>query len=197
MSTSLKSSLTRRSFFAKAAVAATVPSFTMACLAAAPVDHENSDSPSPDLPAAAVLIEGQAPVYLLVFHTGQEVMKGLLAFAKQHELVAGSVTGIGALSSAIIGYFDPTQNAYLRNPQNEQVELVSLVGNLAMNGDEPFFHIHVGLGRRDGSARGGHLFEAIVRPTVELILTTSSHSVRREIDRTTGLPLLDPSGKGA
>jgi predicted DNA-binding protein with PD1-like motif len=189
---SLEFSLTRRCFFAKVAVAAAVPSVALACLAATPVGGENNFSDSPDLPAATLLSSGDAPAYLLVFHTGQEVMKGLLAFAKKHELVAGHVTGIGALSSAVIGYFDPKQNAYLRNQQNEQAELVSLLGNLALNNDEPFFHIHVGLGLRDGSARGGHLFEATVRPTVELVLTTSPRPVWRENDHDTGLPLLDP-----
>jgi uncharacterized protein len=58
--------------------------------------------------------------------------------------------------------------------------------------DAPFFHVHVALGLRDGSARGGHLFEAVVRPTVELVLTTFAGPVRRKIDRETGLPLLDP-----
>jgi len=119
-------------------------------------------------------------------------MKGLLAFAKKHDLVAGHLTGIGALSGAVIGYFDPEKNAYRRHPENEQAELLSLTGNLALNDNEPFFHVHVALGLRDGSARGGHLFEAMVRPTVELVLTTSPRPVRRKVDRETGLPLLDP-----
>jgi hypothetical protein len=119
-------------------------------------------------------------------------MKGLLAFAKKYDLVAGHITGIGALSGAVIGYFDPEKNAYLRHQENSQAELLSLTGNLALNDNEPFFHIHVALGLRDGSARGGHLFEATVRPTVELVLTTSPRPMRREIDHETGLPLLDP-----
>src|SRR5271167_4794363 len=186
--------MTRRCFFAKASLAAAAPSAALACLAAAaPSDHATSDSAdSPDLPAATLLSAGQAPAYLLVFHTGQEVMKGLLAFARKHDLVAGHVTGIGALSGAVIGYFDPETNSYLRRPENEQSELLSLTGNLALNDNEPFFHVHVALGLQDGSARGGHLFEAVVRPTVELVLTTSPRPVRRKIDHDTGLPLLDP-----
>jgi hypothetical protein len=165
----------------------------MACLAAAPsINPASGLADSPDLPAATLLNGGEAPAYLLVFHTGQEVMKGLLAFARKYDLVAGHLTGIGALSSAVIGYFDPEKNAYLRNPQNEQCELLSVAGNLALNDNEPFFHVHVSLGNRGGSARGGHLFEAVVRPTVELVLTTSPRPVRRKIDRDTGLPLLDP-----
>jgi hypothetical protein len=42
------------------------------------------------------------------------------------------------------------------------------------------------------SARGGHLFEATVRPTVELVLTTYPKPILRKPDPETGLPLLAP-----
>jgi predicted DNA-binding protein with PD1-like motif len=185
--------MTRRCFFAKAALAAAVPSTAVAMLGAAPVaDSATEPTDSPDLPTATLLNSGEAPSYLLVFHTGQEVMKGLLAFARKHDLVAGHLTGIGAISGAVIGYFDPETNTYLRHDENEQAEVLSLTGNLALYGNAPFFHVHVALGRRDGSGRGGHLFEATVRPTVELVLTTSPRPVRRTIDQDTHLPLLDP-----
>jgi predicted DNA-binding protein with PD1-like motif len=184
--------ITRRCFFVKASLAAVAASTAASVLEAAPaVAAANEYSDSPDLPDAALLNSGEAPTYLLVFHTGQEVMKGLLAFAQKHDLVGGYLTGIGALSGAVIGYFDPEKNAYLHHQENNQAELLSLTGNLALNDNKPFFHIHAALGLRDGSARGGHLFEATVRPTVELVLTASPRPVRREIDHATGLPLLD------
>jgi len=186
-------SMTRRCFFVKASLAAVAASSAASLLEATPAVAATSQfSDSPDLPDSALLNSGEAPAYLLVFHTGQEVMKGLLAFANKYDLVAGHLTGIGALSGAVIGYFDPEKNAYLRHQEDGQAELLSLTGNLALNDNEPFFHVHVALGLRDGSARGGHLFEAIVRPTVELVLTTCPRPVRREIDHDTGLPLLDP-----
>ena len=73
-----------------------------------------------------------------------------------------------------------------------QAEVLSLTGNLAHYDKEPFFHVDVALGLRDGSARGGHLFEATVRPTVELVLTAYPRTVQRKIDPDTGLPLLEP-----
>jgi predicted DNA-binding protein with PD1-like motif len=204
--------ITRRCFVATASLASAVPPTAVALLTTAaaaaaaaadataatpraatrPVDAGRDSADGPDLPSATLLNAGEAPAYLLVFHTGQRVMKGLLAFATKHELVAGHVSGIGALSGAEIGFFDPETNAYLHNQQNEQAELLSLTGNLALSDDAPFFHIHVALGLRDGSARGGHLFEATARPTVELVLTTSPRPERRKIDRETHLPLLDP-----
>jgi predicted DNA-binding protein with PD1-like motif len=79
-----------------------------------------------------------------------------------------------------------------RNHEKGQAEVLSLTGNLALYDNEPLFHVHVALGLRDGSARGGHLFEATVCPTVESVLNTYPTPVRRKIDHDTGLPLLDP-----
>ena len=174
--------MTRRCFFAAAGLAVTAA----AAGAGEPVADAN------DLPKAALLSGGDTKMYLLEFRSGQEVMKGLLAFARKHQLVAGQLTGVGAVSDAVIGYFDPREKTYLRTREKGQAEVLSLTGNLALNDDEPFFHVHVALGRRDGSARGGHLFEMTVRPTVELVLTTYAKPVRRKIDPEWGLPLLAP-----
>src|SRR5262249_62309033 len=107
---------------------------------------------------------------LLVCHTGQEVMKGLLAFARKHKLAAGHLTGIGAISDAVVGYFDPQKKAYLRIREKGQHEVLSLTGNLALYSGAPFFHIHTALGLRDGHTPGGHLFAMTVRPTVRVVL---------------------------
>jgi uncharacterized protein len=175
--------MTRRCFFAAAGLAVAAP---------AGVGGGRRSADADDLPKAALLSDGDAKTYLLVFRTGQEVMRGLLAFASKHKLAAGHLTGIGAVSDTVIGYFDPQKEEYLRNHEKGQAEVLSLTGNLALYKGEPFFHVHVALGLRDGSARGGHLFEATVRPTVELVLNTYPNPVRRKVDSETGLPLLDP-----
>jgi predicted DNA-binding protein with PD1-like motif len=74
----------------------------------------------------------------------------------------------------------------------EQVELLSLVGNVALANGEPKIHAHVVVGRRDGTALGGHLLDARVRPTLELVLVETPATLRRVVDTATGLPLLDP-----
>lgn len=174
--------MTRRCFFSAAGLA----------VAPAVLGAEKDSTDEGHLPKATILGDGGMKTYLLVYHTGQEVMRGLLAFARKHNLVAGHLTGIGAVGDAVIGYFDPEKKIYVRNHEKGQAEVLSLTGNLSLENDEPFFHIHIALGQRDGSARGGHLFEATVRPTVELVLNTYAKPIRRKIDPDTGLPLLDP-----
>ena|SRR5438445_9142289 len=172
--------LTRRCFFGTAGLSA-----------AGAVGASEPAAPDTDLPRAELLGDGDVRTYLLVFHTGQEVTKGLVAFARKHKLTAGHLTGIGAVRDAVVGYFDPEKKVYLRVHEKEQMEVLSLTGNLSLDNDAPFFHVHVALGRRNGSARGGHLFEATARPTVELVLTAYPKTVRRKTDRDSGGELLD------
>lgn len=176
-------SVTRRCFFVTAGLG-------LAAAAAGAGEPAARIATSADLPEDELLQDGDVKTYLLVFRTGQEVMSGLLAFARKQGLVAGHLTGIGAISDAVIGYFDPNTKSYLRVREDGQREVLSITGNLALYNGAPFYHVHVALGLRDGAARGGHLFAATVRPTVELTLTTYPKPVRRKIDPAWGLPLL-------
>jgi predicted DNA-binding protein with PD1-like motif len=91
----------------------------------------------------------------------------------------------------VLGFFDMDRRDYERIAVDEQVEVLTLVGNVALQDGRPKLHPHVVLGRRDGSAIGGHLLEARVRPTLEIMLTESPRHLRRSIDDSTGLPLID------
>src|ERR687886_195995 len=128
--------------------------------------------------------------FALVFDTGDEVMAGLTEFAKTKDLAAASLTAIGAFSDATLGYFDMERKEYKKIPVDEQVEVLSLVGDIALFEGEPKLHAHTVLGRSDGTTRGGHLLEAHVQPTLEVIVTESPEHLRRETDEETGLPLL-------
>jgi len=133
---------------------------------------------------------GGATSFVLVFDTGDEVTKELLAFAREYRLDAASFTGIGAFQSVTLGYFEIEKRDYKRIPVNEQVEVVSLVGNVALGDAGPELHAHVVVGRKDGSALGGHLIDARVRPTLEIVLVETPAHLRRRSDPTTGLALI-------
>jgi predicted DNA-binding protein with PD1-like motif len=136
--------------------------------------------------------ENGQKTFALVFDTGNEVMAGLSGFAAENDLNAASITAIGAFSDATLGYFDMERKEYKQIPVDEQVEVLSLIGDIAPKEDgEPQVHAHVVLGRSDGTTKGGHLLEARVRPTLEVILTESPEHLRRRTDEETGLPLID------
>jgi uncharacterized protein len=129
--------------------------------------------------------------YAIVFDKGDEVIQGLTGFAKQHRLTAGQITAIGALSDAVLGFFDRQRKEYQRISVNEQVEVLSLIGDIALDNEEAKVHVHVVVGKADGTAHGGHLLEAHVWPTLEVIVVEPPAHLRRTIDRETGLALID------
>ena len=140
----------------------------------------------------AKLLQGQGEkTYALIFATGDEVKAGLLAFARENGLAGSHLTAIGAFSDVTLGYFDWQRKEYRKIPVREQVEVLSLVGDIARkeNG-EPEVHAHVVVGKADGTAWGGHLMEAHVRPTLEVILVESPGHLQRQYDPETGLALI-------
>ena len=135
------------------------------------------------------LTQDRATLHALIFETGDEVMSGLKEFAQRHNVRAARFTAIGAFQSATLAYFDWEKKNYIEIPVRDQVEVLVLAGDIAWNENEPVAHVHVVLGRRDGSTLGGHLCEAIVRPTLEVMLTQAG-ALERTIDPTSGLALI-------
>lgn len=128
--------------------------------------------------------------FALVFDTGDEVVAGLLDFARQHHLASSHFTALGAFSDLVMGYFDWEKKEYKRIPLPEQVEVLALVGDIALDRGEPKVHAHVVVGKADGTAHGGHLLEAHVRPTLEVVLVESPQHLQRQSDPESGLALI-------
>jgi predicted DNA-binding protein with PD1-like motif len=141
---------------------------------------------------AKLLTSGAPATHALVFGRGDEVMQGLRAFSRGHAITAAHLSGIGAFSDVTLGYFEWQSKEYERIRLDEQVEVVTLAGDVALKDDEPDVHVHVVVAKRDGSAHGGHLIEAHVRPTLEVILEESPAHLRKRTDPESGLALIDP-----
>jgi uncharacterized protein len=128
--------------------------------------------------------------FALIFETGDEVLSGLTRFAEEHSLTASRFTAIGALSDVVLGYFDWQKKDYERIPVKEQVEVLVLAGDVALHEGTPKVHAHLVVGLRNGHTRGGHLLEAHVRPTLEVVLVESPGYLKREQDPESGLALI-------
>jgi uncharacterized protein len=133
--------------------------------------------------------------FAVALETGDKLMEAITRFAADNGLAASEFTAIGALGSAQLAAFDPESREYVDIPETGQVELVSLNGRVTRpeggEGD-PHLHVHCVLSRRDGSTIAGHLVEAEVRPTAEVLITDSPIELHRRIDPGSGLPVLDP-----
>lgn len=136
-------------------------------------------------------IDETPKTFILVFETGDELAKGLSDFATEHNLSAASFKAVGALSSVRLGWYNLGSKKY--DPSvilDEQLELLSLIGDVALKDGKPVVHSHMVVGRQDGTAHGGHLLEAHIRPTCELVLTESPVHLQKFIDPDSGLALI-------
>jgi uncharacterized protein len=136
---------------------------------------------------------GGQRMFAVVLDSGDEVMECLQSFVKDERISAAQITAIGAFSDLVLKYFDWQSKAYIANRVDEQVEVASLIGDVAIApSGEPSIHIHLVIGKRDGTALAGHLGSAHVRPTLEVIVTESPAHLRKVEDPATGLALIRP-----
>jgi len=131
--------------------------------------------------------------YGLIFESGDEVMTGLNKFVTENEVTAARFSAIGAFSDATLAYFAWEKKEYQDIPIAEQVEVLTLTGDVAIKDGKPAIHAHVILGFKDGSTKGGHLKKAHVRPTLEVMLEKSPAHLRKSHNEESGLMLIDLS----
>lgn len=115
---------------------------------------------------------GSGPVqtFALAFEAGDEAMQDIAAFARAENVAAARFFGVGGFSEATLGYFDRAEQRYEPIAIGEQVELLSILGNICLKDGAPLVHAHAVVGHRDGSVRGGHVLRALVWPTLELFV---------------------------
>jgi predicted DNA-binding protein with PD1-like motif len=128
--------------------------------------------------------------YAVILATGDEVMSSLKDFATREKITAAQISAIGALSDVTLAYFDWDKKEYTKIPVREQVEVASLLGDIAEADGKPALHLHIVIGKRDGTAMAGHLNAAHVRPTIEVIITESPAHLCKHHDPESGLALI-------
>jgi uncharacterized protein len=150
---------------------------------------------APGMKARLLSENGGAKNYAIILAKGDEVMSGLTDFARQNKVTSASFTAIGAFSHATVAWFDDSRKEFKLIPIKQQVELVSMIGDIALVNDQPAVHTHVALASSDGTVRGGHVINAFVFPTLELFMTVYPTALHKQLDDATGLKLIDPSSK--
>lgn len=136
-------------------------------------------------------IDKSPKTFILIFKTGDELVKGLSRFANEQNVSAASFKAVGALNSVRLGWFNwETKKYETVVALDEQVELLSLIGDVALKDGKPVVHAHAVIGKKDGTAHGGHLLEARIRPTCEVVLTESPAHLQKYIDPESGIALI-------
>jgi predicted DNA-binding protein with PD1-like motif len=147
-------------------------------------------------PGMKVKLVKDAPeekVYAVVFYKGDDAMSGLTDFAIQNKVEDAHFTAIGAINGATLAWLDPAAKIYHRIPVTQQVEVLSLIGDVTTFNGKPIVHMHAVLGKPDGTTIGGHVFELDVNPTLEVIVTVNTAPLKRKPDDASGMKVIDPA----
>lgn len=129
-------------------------------------------------------------VFALILDSGDDVTECLKSFSKEKQLSAAQFTAIGAFSEVTLGFFNFKVKDYTKVEIKEQVEVLTLAGDISLYKNEPKVHAHVVVGKEDATAHGGHLMKATAHPTLEIIINESPSYLERKVDAETGLPLI-------
>lgn len=146
---------------------------------------------APGMQAKLVEDTPQEKVYAIIFREGDEALSGLTDFAIAHGVKDAHFTAIGAAQSATLAWLDLSKKSYRKIAVGEQCEVLSLLGDVAQGEDGPIVHIHVVLGLKDGTTRGGHLLEGRVFPTLEVVVTETPAELRKVMHPDIGTALID------
>lgn len=150
---------------------------------------------SPGVKVKLLSDKGSTKTYALIFSPGDEIISGLKEFADKYHVKSAHFTAIGDVSSARFGFYDKSKKMFRVNHIDGFGEVTSLVGDIALNGGAAVVHAHIALAIEDGTVHGGHLLEAFVTPTLEVMLTVEPVALSKRLDNEYGVLVIDPDLK--
>lgn len=150
---------------------------------------------SPGVKVKLISENGPTKTYAIIFAAGDEVMSGLKEFAVKYHVTSAHFTAIGDAMTAKIGWYDKSRKMFKVTAINQYSEITSLIGDIAIYKGNPVVHGHINLATEDGMVHGGHLLEAFISPTLEVMMTVEPVPLYKKFDAGFNLSLIDPDMK--
>ena len=128
--------------------------------------------------------------FIVRLEKGDDILDSIVGFARTNRIDAAMFEGIGSLNTVKLGHYDFETKEYKYEVFREDLEILSLSGNISIMNKKPLPHAHVTLGRRDFSVIGGHLDEGSLANMVEIGINSLPGKLLKARDDEVGLNLL-------
>lgn len=128
---------------------------------------------------------------LVRIEKGEDVVEKLFELVEKLQLKNGSISGIGASDNITVGLYSVEKQEYTKKNFTGEMEITSILGNISIMNDKPYLHMHITFADENLNVHGGHLNEAIISATCEIIISKIDEKVDRFKDSETGLNLYD------
>jgi predicted DNA-binding protein with PD1-like motif len=129
--------------------------------------------------------------WVVVLRKDEKMIEKLTEFIKTENIRSGYFNAIGAVSSVELAHYNLEKKRYSSKLINRPLEIVSLMGNVAIKGREIIVHAHGCFGTDKMELYGGHLKEATVAATIEIIFNEFKGTLNKKYDEDTGLNLME------
>jgi len=129
--------------------------------------------------------------FVIRIQKGEEIITTLQHAVKKEEIRGAFFFGLGVGQNLVLGYFNAHTKTYIKKAFEGEYEFTSLSGNISRFRRKIIIHCHATITDDHFNAFGGHLFQATVPATLEILIIPFSKALRRKKDSRTGLNLID------
>lgn len=112
--------------------------------------------------------------FLVILEPGEEVLRCLIQFAREHEIEAAVVSATGAMAEVELGAGDGRDPEHRRIRLAEPLEVCSVAGSVTLVDGEPLPHLHGSFAQPDNTVLGGQIFQAVCSRPVEIAIRASA-----------------------
>lgn len=117
----------------------------------------------------------------------EELLNEVKKIALAENIKLASVSALGAIDKFIVGVYKVDEKKYYANSFAGWFEIVSLTGTISTMNGEYYCHLHLSAGDENGKVFGGHLNEARISATCEMVIRIIDGEVDRRFDEEVGL----------
>ena len=128
--------------------------------------------------------------YIIRFDKGEELISGLIEFCQAKKIKAGFFIALGATSQVVLSYYHLDKKEYQEKKIDEDLEIVSLSGNVAEMEGKIIIHSHGIFADSQMRTYGGHLNKLVVSGTGEVLLDVFQGKIERQYSQEIGLNLM-------
>ena len=118
---------------------------------------------------------------------GEEILETLKTVALKENIKLASVSAIGACDHFVAGVYSIPEQKYYKNEFNGVFEITALVGNINTMNGEYYAHLHITCADEKCNCLGGHLNEARISATCEMVINIIEGNVDRVKNPDTGI----------
>lgn len=129
--------------------------------------------------------------YLIRLKRGELVNESLKKFCQKMEIKNGAIFAIGSVLDPTLAHYKVDNKKYSQREFKGVFEVTPMNGNIGLNEGQVLIHNHIVISDESFQAYGGHLVEAQVSATLEVILIKFDSNLTKSFDEEIGLKLYD------